>query len=118
MKKYIFAFLFVCALSVSSHTAFAATQCTDPLGPNYVVCGGNGNPALVVGGWGTMNGDVPAMKQGDISVDAYGIPSICQFATGCVDTSHTAWHDAIIAALKSQLGDAQFNYWVSLMKKM
>lgn len=111
MKKSIM-FVLVLGLMVIGFHSVSAASC-DVNNP----CGGNGNPSLVVGGWGTVNGAVPSVSQGQTVRDDNGIPATCQWATGCVDIFHTDWYKTQIANLKSQLGDASFNLWVNLARK-
>lgn len=108
-KKVIAIFALILMFSLS-HIAHA-----DTIDCSVVSCGG-GNPALLVGGWGTSNSGVPAVSMGQTVTDDLGMSSTCQFSTGCVDIYHTAWYENLISALKIQLGTTGFQYWVSLMK--
>lgn len=120
-KKLAMSVLVIIGVFGMSHVAFAdpVTACGNPalsdMSTTYVSCGG-GNPATVMGGWGTTNGGVPAVAQGQTVTDDLGMSSTCQFFIGCVDIYHTQWYLNQIAALRTQLGDTAFQYWVSLVK--
>lgn len=108
MKKSIL-LVFVLGLFVAGVHSASACDVNDP-------CSSNGSPAMVTGGWGTVNAGVPAMIVGQSVVDDNGIRLTCYSYQGCVDVSHTSWYETQIATLKSQLGASNFAYWVSLLK--
>jgi hypothetical protein len=102
MKKIILS-LAVLGLFVSFHGNAKADVCGDPSLNNasssvvYITCGGNGNPELVVGGWGTTNSEVPHLKSGESRILLNGVLGICPFwfPSGCVDTTGTAWYRSL-----------------------
>lgn len=108
-----------------SGTAHAATTlCGDPaqstLSVTYTQCG-NGNPADVIGGWGTNNAGVPAMTLGQTATDDGGITDTCTVPSGCVDIFHTPWYISSMVSLGRQLKalgmtGGRFGYWINLAK--
>ncbi len=110
MKKII---MLVAAVGIlaASHVTFAAS-----CDVNNPCVSGNGNPALVVGGWGTTNSGVPNLTIGQSATDDNGISSTCQWMSGCVDIYHTKFYKNQISILRDQLGDSEFIRWVNIAK--
>lgn len=65
----------------------SAAQCGDTdINGNIIQCG-NGNPEMVVNGFGVMNSQVPHVKDGETVRDAAGFPSTCHafYPAYCLD---------------------------------
>lgn len=119
MNKYILSAMFALVLvfGVGAVSASAAT-CGDGTG-GTVVCG-NGNPELVVNGFGVTNSQVPHVAPGASVSDAAGITDTCPiwYKMGCLDIFGTEVYKNQARFLAKQLQERGFAlgkyvYWLN-----